>query len=88
MDIVCGYIVDSVNLLWFALGWTTFLLLPSIIFASKLYKWFRRMDQEEYFEEFITYDSHHNKYGLFFENKFYSFFSFYDSDSESDYSDY
>ena len=46
------------------------------------------MDQEEYFEEFITYDSHHNKYGLFFENKFYSFFSFYDSDSESDYSDY
>ena len=45
------------------------------------------MDQEEYFEEFITYDSHHNKYDSFLWALFI-FFSFYESDSESDYSDY
>ena len=61
VDIACSYIIDSLNLFWLSLGWTTCMFVPSIIFASKLYKWFRRMDQEEYFEEFIAYDSHHNK---------------------------
>ena len=61
MNIVCSYMVDSLNGMWFSLGWATFLLLPSIVFATKLYKWFRRMDQEEYFDEYMTgYDQHNN----------------------------
>merc|ERR1712130_1060825 len=63
LNIVCSYMVDSLNAFWFSLGWATFLLLPSIVFATKLYKWFRRMDQEEYFDEYMTgYDQQNHYY--------------------------
>ncbi|NXB75212.1 PRM1A protein, partial [Donacobius atricapilla] len=40
----CDYIMDSVNAFWFSLGWCTLLLLPSIILAVRLAKFYRRMD--------------------------------------------
>ncbi|XP_064287154.1 prominin-1-A-like [Passer domesticus] len=40
----CDYIMDSVNAFWFSLGWCTFFLLPSIILAVRLAKFYRRMD--------------------------------------------
>ncbi|NXH13397.1 PRM1A protein, partial [Bucco capensis] len=42
--IACDYILDSLNALWFSLGWCTFFLLPSIILAVRLAKFYRRMD--------------------------------------------
>ncbi|NXH55732.1 PRM1A protein, partial [Rhabdornis inornatus] len=40
----CDYIMDSVNAFWFSLGWCTVFLLPSIILAVRLAKFYRRMD--------------------------------------------
>ncbi|NXC79324.1 PRM1A protein, partial [Cercotrichas coryphoeus] len=40
----CDYIMDSVNAFWFSLGWCTLFLLPSIILAVTLAKFYRRMD--------------------------------------------
>lgn len=62
LNIVCSYMVDSLNAFWFSLGWATVFLIPSIIFSTKLYKWFRRMDQEEYFDEFMTGYDQQNHY--------------------------
>ncbi|KFQ83197.1 Prominin-1-A, partial [Phaethon lepturus] len=42
--ITCDYILDSLNAFWFSLGWCTFFLLPSIILAVRLAKFYRRMD--------------------------------------------
>ncbi|NXG36590.1 PRM1A protein, partial [Dromaius novaehollandiae] len=42
--VACDYILDSVNTFWFSLGWCTFLLLPSIVLAVRLAKFYRRMD--------------------------------------------
>ncbi|NWH88401.1 PRM1A protein, partial [Aegithalos caudatus] len=40
----CDHIMDSVNAFWFSLGWCTLFLLPSIILAVILAKFYRRMD--------------------------------------------
>ncbi|NXD36580.1 PROM2 protein, partial [Copsychus sechellarum] len=40
----CDYIMDSVNAFWFSLGWCTLFLLPSILLAVRLAKFYRRMD--------------------------------------------
>ncbi|KGL87370.1 Prominin-1-A, partial [Charadrius vociferus] len=42
--ITCNYILDSLNAFWFSLGWCTVFLLPSIILAVRLAKFYRRMD--------------------------------------------
>ncbi|KAK2530562.1 prominin-1-a [Columba guinea] len=42
--ITCNYVLDSLNAFWFSLGWCTFFLLPSIILAVRLAKFYRRMD--------------------------------------------
>ncbi|XP_074015173.1 prominin-1-A-like [Numenius arquata] len=42
--ITCDYILDSLNAFWFSLGWCTLILLPSIILAVRLAKFYRRMD--------------------------------------------
>ncbi|NXP55865.1 PRM1A protein, partial [Heliornis fulica] len=42
--ITCDYILDSLNTFWFSLGWCTFFLLPSIILAVRLAKFYRRMN--------------------------------------------
>ncbi|NXN24741.1 PRM1A protein, partial [Nycticryphes semicollaris] len=41
--ITCNYILDSLNAFWFSLGWCTVFLLPSIILAVRLAKFYRRM---------------------------------------------
>ncbi|XP_042341718.1 prominin 1 b isoform X3 [Plectropomus leopardus] len=52
MEIVaCSFIVDSVNTFWFGLGGCCILLIPSIIFSTKLAKFYRRMDTEDVFED-------------------------------------
>ncbi|XP_021256224.1 prominin-1-A-like isoform X2 [Numida meleagris] len=42
--IACDHILDSMNAFWFSLGWCTVFLLPSIILAVRLAKFYRRMD--------------------------------------------
>ncbi|NXL84514.1 PRM1A protein, partial [Alectura lathami] len=42
--VACDYILDSLNAFWFSLGWCTIFLLPSIILAVRLAKFYRRMD--------------------------------------------
>ncbi|NXR79270.1 PRM1A protein, partial [Pycnonotus jocosus] len=59
----CDYIMDSVNVFWFSLGWCTLFLLPSIILAVRLAKFYRRMDiadvyRNEDFEMPPTFNSY------------------------------
>uniref|UniRef100_A0A8C8R8J7 Prominin-1-A-like n=1 Tax=Pelusios castaneus TaxID=367368 RepID=A0A8C8R8J7_9SAUR len=48
--IVCNYVVDSLNGFWFSLGWCTIFLLPSIILAVRLAKFYRRMKITDIYE--------------------------------------
>uniref|UniRef100_A0A4W3HVM0 Prominin 1 b n=1 Tax=Callorhinchus milii TaxID=7868 RepID=A0A4W3HVM0_CALMI len=49
LDIVlCGFVVDSLNGFWFGLGCCSIFLIPSIILAVKLAKFYRRMDTEDF----------------------------------------
>ncbi|XP_075922046.1 prominin-1 isoform X3 [Petromyzon marinus] len=49
--IACSYVMDSLNAFWFGLGWATVFLIPSIIFAVKLAKYYRRMDTEDVYDD-------------------------------------
>ncbi|XP_032881697.1 prominin-1 isoform X4 [Amblyraja radiata] len=49
--ILCGFIVDSLNGFWFSLGCCTIFLIPSIIIAVKLAKFYRRMDTEDVYDD-------------------------------------
>ncbi|XP_013909432.1 PREDICTED: prominin-1-A-like [Thamnophis sirtalis] len=51
--VVCNYLVDSLNAFWFSLAWCTVFLLPSIIFAVRLAKFYRRMSVEDIYEDEI-----------------------------------
>ncbi|KAK3095244.1 hypothetical protein FSP39_012090 [Pinctada imbricata] len=44
----CNYTIDTLNGFWFGLGWCIFFFVPSIIFAVKLAKHYRRMKQSDY----------------------------------------
>ncbi|CAN0133098.1 unnamed protein product [Lampetra planeri] len=46
----CSCVVDSLNGIWFGLGWALVFLFISLIFAVKLAKYFRRMKKEDAFE--------------------------------------
>ncbi|NXX38851.1 PRM1A protein, partial [Tricholaema leucomelas] len=48
---LCGYITDSVNTFWFGLGGSSIFLIPAIIFAVKLSKYYRRMDTEDVYDD-------------------------------------
>lgn len=48
---LCSYITDPLNLFWFGIGKATTLLLPAIIIAVKLAKYYRRMDSEDVYED-------------------------------------
>ncbi|XP_068133953.1 prominin-1 isoform X4 [Hyperolius riggenbachi] len=48
---LCSYIIDSVNSFWFGLGGSTIFLIPAIIFAVKLAKYYRRMETEDVYDE-------------------------------------
>ncbi|XP_069557814.1 prominin-1-A isoform X10 [Brachyistius frenatus] len=47
----CSFLVDSMNTFWMGLGCSTLFLLPSIILAVKLAKFYRRMDTEDVYDE-------------------------------------
>ncbi|XP_053161013.1 prominin-1-A-like isoform X2 [Hemicordylus capensis] len=49
--IVCNYTIDSLNAFWFSLGWCTIFLLPSIILAVRLAKFYRRMRVADLYED-------------------------------------
>ncbi|XP_017923092.1 prominin-1 isoform X9 [Manacus vitellinus] len=48
---LCSYITDSVNTFWFGLGGSSMFLIPAIIFAVKLSKYYRRMDTEDVYDD-------------------------------------
>ncbi|KAM6220859.1 prominin-1 [Rhynchocyon petersi] len=48
---LCGYIVDPLNLFWFGVGKATVFLLPAVIIAVKLSKYYRRMDSEDVYHD-------------------------------------
>ncbi|XP_061580764.1 prominin-1-A isoform X2 [Cololabis saira] len=50
----CSFLVDSMNTFWMGLGCSTLFLLPSIIFAVKLAKYYRRMDTEDVYDDIET----------------------------------
>nr|XP_015199419.1 PREDICTED: prominin-1 isoform X5 [Lepisosteus oculatus] len=52
--VFCGFIVDSLNAFWFGLGCCTIFLIPSIIIAVKLAKFYRRMDTEDVYDDVET----------------------------------
>uniref|UniRef100_A0A3Q1HGT6 Prominin 1 b n=1 Tax=Anabas testudineus TaxID=64144 RepID=A0A3Q1HGT6_ANATE len=49
--ITCSFLVDSMNAFWMGLGCSTLFLLPSIIFAVKLAKYYRRMETEDVYDD-------------------------------------
>ncbi|XP_073465798.1 prominin-1 isoform X1 [Aquarana catesbeiana] len=51
---LCSYIINSVNSFWFGLGGSTIFLIPAIIFAVKLSKFYRRMDTEDVYDDVET----------------------------------
>uniref|UniRef100_J3SF22 Prominin-3 n=1 Tax=Crotalus adamanteus TaxID=8729 RepID=J3SF22_CROAD len=51
--VVCNYLVDSLNAFWFSLAWCTIFLLPSIIFAVRLAKFYRRMSVDDIYQDEI-----------------------------------
>ncbi|XP_038046769.1 prominin-1-A-like [Patiria miniata] len=46
VSLLCYYIFDSVNTLWFTTGWCAIFLLPSIFVSVRLAKYYRIMDEE------------------------------------------
>ncbi|KAM4555195.1 prominin-1-A isoform 1-T2 [Odontesthes bonariensis] len=50
----CSFLVDSMNTFWMGLGCSTLFLLPSIILAVKLAKYYRRMDTEDVYDDIET----------------------------------
>ncbi|XP_072553979.1 prominin-1-A-like isoform X6 [Paramormyrops kingsleyae] len=49
--VACSFVVDSLNLFWFGLGWATVLLIPSLILSVRLAKFYRRMDTEDVYDD-------------------------------------
>ncbi|XP_055479905.1 prominin-1 isoform X1 [Psammomys obesus] len=52
--ILCHYFADPLNLFWFGTGEATVLLLPAVIIAVKLAKYYRRMDSEDIYDDVET----------------------------------
>nr|XP_020504129.1 prominin-1-A-like isoform X2 [Labrus bergylta] len=52
--ITCSFLVDSMNTFWMGLGCSTLFLLPSVILAVKLAKYYRRMDTEDVYDDIET----------------------------------
>ncbi|XP_061848466.1 prominin-1 [Colius striatus] len=50
---LCSYLTDSVNTFWFGLGGSSMFLIPAIIFAVKLSKYYRRMDTEDVYDDSV-----------------------------------
>ncbi|KAM8848780.1 prominin-1-A [Synchiropus picturatus] len=54
--VACNFLVDSMNVFWMGLGCSTLFLLPNVILAVKLAKYYRRMDTEDVYDDVPTYD--------------------------------
>ncbi|KAM9740763.1 prominin-1-A [Menidia menidia] len=52
--LTCSFLVDSMNTFWMGLGCSTLFLLPSIILAVKLAKYYRRMETEDVYDDIET----------------------------------
>ncbi|XP_075857221.1 prominin-1 isoform X4 [Microcebus murinus] len=52
--LLCGYIIRPLNLFWFGVGEATVFLLPALIFAVKLAKYYRRMNSEDVYDDVET----------------------------------
>nr|XP_008178045.1 prominin-1-A-like [Chrysemys picta bellii] len=50
VTVACSYVVDSLNGFWFSLGWCTMFLLPGVILAVRLAKFYRRMKIADVYE--------------------------------------
>uniref|UniRef100_A0A452I223 Uncharacterized protein n=1 Tax=Gopherus agassizii TaxID=38772 RepID=A0A452I223_9SAUR len=50
---LCSYVIDSVNSFWFGLGGCSIFLIPAIICAVKLSKYYRRMDTEDVYDDSV-----------------------------------
>ncbi|XP_062991502.1 prominin-1 isoform X1 [Elgaria multicarinata webbii] len=48
---LCSYVTDSLNAFWFGLGGCSVFLIPAIICAIKLAKFYRRMDTEDVYDD-------------------------------------
>ncbi|XP_013834002.1 prominin-1 isoform X7 [Sus scrofa] len=62
---LCGYVIDPLNLFWFGIGKATVLLLPALIFAVKLAKYYRRMDSEDVYEDGKVDNMENGSIGLY-----------------------
>ncbi|XP_076804864.1 prominin-1-A-like isoform X3 [Clavelina lepadiformis] len=47
VSLLCDYLMDILNGLWFCLGWCVFFLLPGAIVGMKLAKFYRKLDIED-----------------------------------------
>ncbi|KFO25783.1 Prominin-1 [Fukomys damarensis] len=63
--VLCGYIVHPLNLFWFGIGQATTLLLPAVIFAVKLAKYYRRMDSEDVYDDMENGNNGYHKDHLY-----------------------
>ncbi|NXI03605.1 PRM1A protein, partial [Pachycephala philippinensis] len=62
---LCSYIADSVNTFWFGLGGSSVFLIPAIIFAVKLSKYYRRMDTEDVYDDMENGNNGYHKEHLY-----------------------
>uniref|UniRef100_A0A8C6YLD4 Prominin 1 n=1 Tax=Nothoprocta perdicaria TaxID=30464 RepID=A0A8C6YLD4_NOTPE len=62
---LCSYIADSVNTFWFGLGGSSIFLIPAIIFAVKLSKYYRRMDTEDVYDDMENGNNGYHKEHLY-----------------------
>ncbi|NWH67252.1 PRM1A protein, partial [Geococcyx californianus] len=62
---LCSYITDSVNTFWFGLGGSSMFLIPAIIFAVKLSKYYRRMDTEDVYDDTENSNNGYHKEHLY-----------------------
>ncbi|XP_049742415.1 prominin-1 isoform X1 [Elephas maximus indicus] len=62
---LCSYIVDPLNLFWFGIGKATVFLLPALIFAVKLAKYYRRMDSEDVYDDMKNGNNGYHKDHLY-----------------------
>ncbi|XP_008825104.1 prominin-1 isoform X1 [Nannospalax galili] len=53
-SVLCGYVIDPLNLFWFGIGKATVLSLPAVIIAVKLAKYYRRMESEDMYDDVET----------------------------------
>uniref|UniRef100_A0A0B8RWQ1 Prominin-3 n=1 Tax=Philothamnus irregularis TaxID=1899461 RepID=A0A0B8RWQ1_9SAUR len=63
--VVCNYLVDSLNAFWFSLAWCTIFLLPSIILAVRLAKFYRRMNVDDIYQDEIMENFELSKQSMF-----------------------